>query len=198
MGNRNEIIKYCREYLQVGEFEDYCVNGLQVEGKPEIKKIITGVSLSQKLIREVIREKGDMLMVHHGIFGKEIGATPRIEGYVKGRIKLLLENEINLAGFHLPLDAHPEIGNNISLAKNLGLKNLKSFGIGFIGEPEKEMKFNDLAEFFNNKYSFNSFIISAGPETIKKVGIVSGGAADDFKEALKNGADTFVTGEPKE
>jgi len=198
MPRRDEIIKFCEDYLKVNEFEDYCVNGLQVEGKKEIKKIITGVSLSQKLIQEAIKEKADMIMVHHGIFVKQIGTPPKIEGYIKERIKLLLENDINLAGFHLPLDAHLEIGNNIGLAKSLGLKNLQAFEIGFLGEPEKEMNFTDLVDFFQKKYSFDSFQIPAGPEKIKKVGIVSGGGSDYFRKAIKEGADTFITGEPKE
>lgn len=198
MPSRDEIIKFSEDYLKVNEFEDYCVNGLQVEGKEEVEKIVTGVSLSQKLIREAIKESADMIMVHHGIFGKQIGTPPKIEGYIKGRLKLLLENDINLTGFHLPLDAHPEIGNNISLAKSLGLQNLQAFDIGFLGEVEKEMSFTALVDFFKKKYSFNPFQIAAGPEKIKKVGIVSGGGSDSFRKAFKEGVDTFITGEPKE
>jgi len=198
MPRRDEIIKFCEDYLKVNEFEDYCVNGLQVEGKKEIKKIITGVSLSQKLIQEAIKEKADMIMVHHGIFVKQIGTPPKIEGYIKERIKLLLENDINLAGFHLPLDAHPEIGNNISLAKKLKLSNIKPFDIGFLGELKKEIDFTELVGFIKENFSSHPYSIQGGPKKVKKIGVVSGGAAYDFQEALKNGADTFITGEPTE
>ena len=111
-----KIVKYCEDYLKVKDFEDYCINGLQVEGAPKVSKIITGVSLSEKLIKEAIKKQAKMIMVHHGIFGSQISKPPSVKGVIRNRLKLLLENNINLCGFHLPLDAHPVIGNNISLS----------------------------------------------------------------------------------
>ncbi len=198
MTNRDKIIKYCQDYLKVSDYEDGCFNGLQVEGKEEIKKIVTGVSLSQKFIQEAIKEEADMIMFHHGIFGNQIGTLPRIEGYVKDRLKLLLENNINLAGFHIPLDAHPEIGNNVSIAKKLRLSNLTPFDVGFVGDLNKEIGFDQFVEIVNEKLETNSYVLPAGPKEVKRVGIISGGASPDFLEAKSHGADTFISGDIRE
>ena len=111
---------------------------------------------------------------------------------------MLLENNINLAGFHLPLDAHPEIGNNAALCQKLDLSNLKPFDIGFVGELEQEISFRDLVDRVEERLNTRSYTIAAGPDKIGKVGIVSGGASEDFLEARKNEADVFITGEVKE
>lgn len=198
MENRDEIIKFCGEYLKVKDFQDFCINGLQVEGEKEVKKIVTGVSLSQKLIQEALKKEAQMIMVHHGVFGNQLGNPPQIKGYLKGRLELLLENNINLAGFHLPLDAHPEIGNNVILAKKFGLSDLKPFDIGFVGELENEMDFNEFVNIVNNKLETDSYVIPGGAKNVKKVGVISGGSSPDFLEALEMGADTFVSGEVKE
>ena len=139
-----------------------------------------------------------MIMVHHGIFGNQIGSNPKIEGFLKGRLKMLLENDINLAGFHLPLDAHPEIGNNVSLCKKLGITNLQSFDIGFIGDLEKDMNFQELVDLVNKELSTDAYAIAAGPDKPRKVGVISGGSSGDFKEAAQEGADTFIAGDLKE
>lgn len=198
MPDRNKIIKFCEEYLKVADFSDGCVNGLQVEGKQEVGKIITGVTFSQKLLEQAVEKQADMIMVHHGLFGKHIGELPQIKGFIKGRLKNLLGNDINLAGFHLPLDAHPEIGNNISLAKKLGLRNLKEFDIGFIGELEEPVNFNDFSQTVKEKLNSNIYTINAGPEKAHKVGVVSGGASPEFKAAAEQGADTYISGDIRE
>lgn len=169
-----------------------------MEGAAEIKRIVTGVSLSQDLVQEALKKGADMIMVHHGIFGRQVGDPPVLEGFLKERVKILLENNINLAGFHLPLDAHPEIGNNASLCRKLGLTDLESFDIGFIGKPEKGINFKDLVNMVNEKLATESYAIGAGPGEVKRVGVVSGGASERFLEARKKGADTFITGEVKE
>ncbi len=195
---RQKIIKFCEDYLKVKDFEDYCINGLQVEGKEKISKIITGVSLSQRLIQEAINKKADMIMVHHGIFVNPIGSPPSIKGYTKGRLKMLLENNINLCGFHLPLDAHPEIGNNISLCKLLGVKKAKPFDVGYIGELEKEKDFRKFVSEVNQKLNIDALVIQAGPKKIKKIGIISGGASPEFVSAKEQGADTYICGDIRE
>jgi dinuclear metal center YbgI/SA1388 family protein len=198
---RDKIVKFCEDYLKVKDFKDHCINGLQIEGKEEIKQIVTGVSFSEKLIREAIKKKADMLIVHHGIFDSTIGNNPQITNNLKNRFKLVLGKDINLCGFHLPLDAHPVIGNNISLLKTFGLKkvepiNTKQYGnIGFIGEFNKPIDFSKFVSLVNIKLDTSSYVISAGPEKIKKVGIVSGGAASNFKDALALGADTYLCGD---
>jgi len=195
---RNKIVKYCEDYLKVKNFEDYCVNGLQVEGAEKVSKIITGVSLSEKLIRETIKKKAKMIIVHHGLFKNSIGTPPVIKGFTKNRIKLLLENDINLLGFHLPLDAHPMIGNNISLCKLLNIENVKPFDVGFAGELKKEMNINNFVELINKKLDTNSYTILAGKKKVKKVGIISGGASPEFRLAHELNADTYICGDVRE
>ena len=192
-----KIIKFCEDYLKVNDFEDYCHNSLQVEGDSEIKKIITGVSLSEELIKKAITKKAQMIIVHHGIFAKHISSSFCLKGILKNRLKLLLENNINLAGFHLPLDAHGIIGNNISLAKKLGLKKTKPFDIGFIGELNQKIEFNDFVKLVNKKLNTKSYSISAGCKKIKKIGIIAG-SYPGYELAKKLQADVYLTGEIKE
>jgi dinuclear metal center YbgI/SA1388 family protein len=195
---RNKIIEFCNEYLKVKDFEDYCCNGLQIEGVVDIKKIITGVSLSKQLIEAGIERQADMIMVHHGIFINDIPSPLRLTGLSRNRIKLLLENNINLAGYHLPLDAHPVIGNNISLCKLLGVKNVKPLSIGFIGELDKEMSFEKFKKAVEDKLCTQSFVIAAGKKNVKKIAIISGGASPRFEEAFLAGADVFLAGDIRE
>lgn len=193
-----KIIKYLEDYLKVKDFEDYCKNGLQVEGAPKINKIITGVSLSQKLIKEAIKKKAKMIIVHHGIFKDLVSSPPVIKGVFKDRLKLILENNINFVGFHLPLDAHSKIGNNASLCNILGVKNIKPFDVGFIGNLGKEIDFNDFVNIVDNKLRTKSYIISAGSKKVKRVGIISGASSPDFEQAKELGADTFISGDVRE
>ncbi len=196
--DRDKIVKFCEEHLKVKNFTDYCVNGLQVEGSKKISKIITGVSFSKRLIESAIRKKAQMIIVHHGLFGDQIDKPPQLKGYLKNRLKLLLPYEINLAGFHLPLDAHPLIGNNISLCKLLGVNHTKPLDVGFIGRFKKEISFTDLVNLVNKKLSVVAYVIPVGPKKVKSIGIISGGAAKDFQQAAELGADVFLCGEIRE
>ena len=204
MTNRNDIIKFCDEYLKVDTFKDYCYNGLQIEGKENISKIVTGVSLSRQFIKKAIDEKADMIIVHHGLFKNQLGEPPRIIGIFRDRIKLLLEHDINLCGYHLPLDAHPEIGNNISLARLLELQDIKRLNspfygdIGYIGDVKDQMKFAEFIKLIDKKLNTHSYILAAGHEFVKKVGIISGGGSVEYSSAFEQGADTFITGDIKE
>jgi dinuclear metal center YbgI/SA1388 family protein len=196
--DRNKIVKFCEEYLKVKDFEDYCVNGLQVEGTEKIERIVTGVSLSKKLIETAIDKKAQMIMVHHGIFKDLIGVPPAIKGYIKNRLKLILENNINLLGYHLPLDAHPEIGNNISLCRILGLKSNKPLDVGYIGELSGLKDFKKLVVEVNKKLKVGSYALAHGPKMIKRVAIISGGSSPDFEIAKEAGADVFICGDMRE
>jgi dinuclear metal center YbgI/SA1388 family protein len=202
--DRDKIIKYCEDYLKVKKFKDFCHNGLQIEGAKDVNKIITGVSFSEALLREAIKRKAQMVIVHHGLFTKNIILPPEITGNFRNRLKLALCNDINLAGFHLPLDAHPIIGNNISLAKLFGLKNIKPFDtpdygeIGFIGDFAKPKLFTDFAKEVDKKLATKSYLIAAGPKQARRLGIISGGAADDYTEAAKIGADIYLCGSIRE
>lgn len=193
-----KIVKFCEDYLKVKDFQDYCVNGLQVEGSPKTSKIITGVTLSEALIKETIKKRAKMIIAHHGIFSKHLQTPPRIKGVARGRLKLLLENNINLCGFHLPLDAHPVIGNNISLCKLLKIKKLAPFYLGFVGELEQEMKLADFVALVNKKLQTNSQVLSGGPKKVKRIGVVSGASSSDFELAKTAGADTYLCGDIRE
>jgi dinuclear metal center YbgI/SA1388 family protein len=196
---RNKIVKFCEEYLRVNEFEDKCHNGLQIEGKSDINKIVTGVSLSQKLIKQAIAKKADMLIVHHGFFSGTWGSSLQITGLYKNRLKLLLTNELNLMGFHLPLDAHPEIGNNISLCKVLGItQKTEPLDIGFMGELKTEISFADFVKLVNERLQTDSYFIAAGPNKVKKIGVNCGGSSSVFNYFAIAGCDTFLTGDIRE
>ena len=198
MPTANEITKYCEDYLKVSDFEDYCHNGCQVEGEEEIEKIITGVSLSQKLIKSAIKKNAQMIVVHHGIFGNNIGNPPIIKGVTRNRLKMLVENNINLLGFHLPLDAHPEIGNNISICKKLGIEKTEKFDVGFIGELKESLDFDKFINIVDNSLQTKSYCIAAGSRKIKRVGVISGGSARKSLEAREAGADTYLCGDISE
>lgn len=195
---RDKIIAFCNEYLKVKNFEDYCFNGLQIEGKSDVSKIITGVSLSKVLVEKAIEKKADIIMVHHGFFKGDVPCPLVLAGFMKNRVKMLLESDMNLAGYHLPLDAHPVIGNNISLCKMLGVKKTKPFDCGFIGELERETDFEKFRKKVEEQLCTHTFALEAGKKKVKKVGIISGGDSPDFELAFLSGADVFVTGDIRE
>src|SRR4051812_40552314 len=123
---RTELETYLNQYLEVARFRDYCPNGLQVEGRAEIRTIVTGVTASRALVEAAIERGADALLVHHGYFWR--GEDPRVTGTRRARLGLLLQNDVNLFAFHLPLDAHPDVGNNVQLARELELPLAGTFG----------------------------------------------------------------------
>lgn len=187
--------------MKVGEWQDSCHNGLQVEGAPKTSKVITGVSLSQELINTAVKKRAKLLMVHHGFFNSHFPHPIRFTSFRKERLKILLSNNINLAGFHLPLDAHPVIGNNISLIKTLGLKKVDTIhapkygDIGYIGEYKESVSFEEFYNIVSEELLTQPYVVPAGPKKVKRVGIISGAAANDFEAAKELGADLYLTGE---
>jgi len=192
--NRNEIIGFCKEYLHVDKFKDKCENGLQVEGTDKVNKIITGVSLSLQLIEAAVERRAELILVHHGLFADKTSDVPTVKGVLRKRLKMLLNYDINVAGFHLPLDAHPVIGNNASIAKILGLKKIEPFDIGFVGNLAKEEKIQAFVKSVNRKFGKDSYVIT-GSKKARRVAIVSGGSSGYYEKALETGADTFICGE---
>lgn len=184
--------------MEVKNFSDYCHNGLQVEGMKEITKIVLGVSLSAELVRRSVVSKAQMIMVHHGLFNDNIGRPVQIKGVTKNRLSLLLKNDLNLCGFHLPLDAHPLIGNNISLCRLFGIKDVRPIDVGFIGILTKPMGLKSFVALVNKKLSTNSYYLACGPKTVKKIGVISGASSPDFKLAAEFGADTYLCGDIRE
>jgi len=195
---RNVIVEYLSEYLKAKDFEDYCHNGLQIEGKENISKIVAGVSLSQRLIKEAIKKKADMLIVHHGLFLNDVPSPLQLKGLIKERVKMILRDNISLIGYHLPLDAHPKIGNNISLARLFGIKKCKPVNVGFAGKLDREIDFVDFVKLVDRKLGVKSFVLSYGKRKVKRVAVISGGSSPDFEEVFNAGADVFVGGDIRE
>jgi len=193
--------KKLNEYLTTDDFNDLCPNGLQVEGKADIKKIVSGVSASVELFEKAIEQGADAIIVHHGIIWDF--EKPLYRGGYKKRIKLLLENEINLYAWHLPLDAHPEVGNNAVLSRLLGLQNVMPFGgykgqlIGMRGNLENVDK-KDFIQSIKVYINPDALVFDYGPDKINSVGIVSGGAHKNVTDAVKQQIDLFITGEVSE
>lgn len=199
--HRDELTNFLNTYLFVNDFKDYGPNGLQVEGRAEINKIVTGVSASVELFQKALEEGADAIIVHHGIIWNF--ERPVYSGGYKKRVKILLENDINLYGFHLPLDAHPEVGNNARLAKLLPLESLEPFGeyqgnhIGYKGscKPTHAM---DLFDLIKAEINPDALIFPYGPDKVHTVGIISGGAQKQVTEAVLQGLDLYLTGEVSE
>jgi dinuclear metal center YbgI/SA1388 family protein len=192
------LTEYLHGYLHSDIFTDLAPNGLQVEGKSEIKKIITGVSASVELFKRAIYEQADAVLVHHGIIWNF--ERPLYRGGYRERVRLLLENNINLYAYHLPLDAHPEIGNNVLICKKLGLHSIEPFGeykgqlIGMRGSLEKikkEMLFKKIETVLNR----NLLLYPFGPDEISSVAVISGGGYKDLAKAIAAKIDLFITGE---
>ncbi|MBK2356667.1 Nif3-like dinuclear metal center hexameric protein [Francisella hispaniensis] len=194
-----ELENYLNTYFAIEQFKDYCPNGLQVQGDRDIKKVVTGVTASQKLIDQAIAENADAIIVHHGYFWK--GENYPIVGMKYQRIAKLIKNGIHLFGYHLPLDGHPEIGNNILLAKKLGLSNLEFFETGskpdisIIGSCDLDLE--NFVNLIENKLDRKPTVIATKQQN-KKVAICTGGAQDFIEYAYQAGADTFISGEISE
>ena len=200
--NNLELEQLINQKLSSDKINDYAPNGLQVEGKTEIKKIITGVTASQALIDYAISQNADAILVHHGYFWKS--ESPCIRGMKGKRIKALLVNDMNLYGYHLPLDVHPELGNNAQLAKLLDIENLQPLEKGSVsipvwGELKEAMTGKDFAEKIEKVLNRKPLIcIENGPHLIRKIGICTGGGQGYIDLAAEQGCDGFITGEVSE
>ncbi len=192
-----EICRHLDELLKIGEFKDYCPNGLQIEGCHRVSKIGTAVSANLETIEAAVSSEVDCLIVHHGIFWEK--DSPRIAGAKKKKIELLLRNGISLLAYHLPLDAHGELGNNWLAAKELGWKSLKPFGMigdvfigvqGVVDNTSRE-EFQKALEAY---YGHPAHTALGGPETVRRAALVSGGAYRSMLEAAKEQIDVFITG----
>jgi dinuclear metal center YbgI/SA1388 family protein len=189
--------------LQPERFEDYCPNGLQVPGRDEVTTIATGVSAHLELFELAAAEQADLLLVHHGLFwGSGLGP---IDAPLKRRLRVLFDADISLAAYHLPLDAHLELGNNALLATALGAQDLAPFAL-HRGEPIGVLAGVSggslaAAELFGRVREATSrkpLILDGGPARVARLAIVSGAGADYLGEAAAAGAQAFITGEPAE
>lgn len=196
---REELRTYLDGLLEAASFRDYCPNGLQVEGKAEIKRIICGVTASQALIDAAIDRQADALLVHHGWFWKN--EDGRVTGFRKQRMAGLLAHDISLFAYHLPLDAHPTLGNNAQLAARLGWVIQGRFSeqdIGFFGVPPAPTFAGDLAAAVERSLGRAPLLIGEATRPVKRIAWCTGGAQGYFEEALATGADIFVSGEISE
>ena len=198
MADRNEILNYLNDLLNVTEFDDYCVNGMQVEGKNEVQTIIFGVSASQRLFLQAIEQNADMIIVHHGIFWKGDPQPFSLTGIFRERVAQLLKNDINLFAYHLPLDAHAEFGNYAMIMKKLNIKPIKPVEVGFLGELKTEMNRKDFFDLINDKLETEAQPFLFGTEYVKNVLILSGGSSRYYSLAKECGADIFIGGDIKE
>lgn len=198
-----ELIAELDRLLEPSLFNDYCPNGLQVPGRSQVERVATGVSASVELFERAIEQGADLLIVHHGLIW---GSAPAaIDTAMKRRLKLLFDSDMTLAAYHLPLDAHPEVGNNALIARALGADSLRPFAmhdgepIGAIAQlPGEGLSAEQLFAHVNEITSREALVFASGPPRVRSVGIVSGAGSSHLAEAVELEADAFITGEPTE
>lgn len=198
MADRDQIVRFLDERLDVRRVADKSSNGLQVAGKPEVSKLAVATDAAMATYERAAAAGCDMLIVHHGLIW---GGIRYVTHRNRAHLKFLLERDMNLYAAHLPLDLHPEIGNNALLAKQLGLEKIRPFGeyhgeaIGFSGELAAPLFAQKIAERLAARLGGSAKILPFGPEKNRTVAIVSGGGGSAFEEAAEGGFDCFVTGE---
>jgi dinuclear metal center YbgI/SA1388 family protein len=196
--HRRRIVDYLDTFLNVDGISDNSQNGLQVEGRATVNRVAVAVDACLKTIRRAARMKADMLIVHHGLLW---GRNERITGVMRKRVGALIDNDISLYTAHLPLDIHDVVGNNAEIARLLGFQPLRRFGryrgadIGFVVEVPDSMARSTLVSKVDRTLKTRSNVLSFGPPRVKRIAIVSGGAAELAPEAKEQGCDTYITGE---
>jgi dinuclear metal center YbgI/SA1388 family protein len=196
---REELVKYLGELLQPEKFRDYCPNGLQVEGRGEVRRIVAGVTASQALLDAAVAREADTILVHHGYFWK--GEDGRVTGIRRQRLGTLIGHDINLLAYHLPLDAHPALGNNAQLASRLGWLPEGRFGeqdIAWLGAVPEPLSLASLAEKVAGVLGRSPLVLGDGQRPIRRIAWCSGGAQSYFEQAIELGADAYLSGEVSE
>lgn len=195
------LVQEANRYLDIDRIRDYCPNGLQVQGRSQVQKLVTGVTASQALLEAVLRENADLVLVHHGYFWKN--ENPVITGMKRCRLQILLCNEISLAAYHLPLDVHPEVGNNVQLAARLGLAVEGSLQpgdpgcpvlVGSLAVPQSATAF---AERVRQILRRPPLLVDAA-RPIRRLAWCSGGGQGYIDQAIATGVDLYLTGEASE
>jgi dinuclear metal center YbgI/SA1388 family protein len=199
MAPRRDIEAFLDEWLEVRRFKDYGPNGLQVEGRPEIRRIASGVTASLAFIQAAMEAGADTLLVHHGLFWR--GQDGRLTGWLRERVARVLRHDLNLFAYHLPLDAHPEVGNNAQLGLHLGLPVTARAGdqdLVFLGEAEAPMALASLAARLRQALAREPLVLEGDGRALRRIAWCTGGAQGFFEAAIAAGADAFVTGEVSE
>jgi dinuclear metal center YbgI/SA1388 family protein len=196
---REQLADYLDRLLQPANFRDYCPNGLQVEGRPEIRRIVAGVTASQALLDAAVTRGADAVLVHHGWFWR--GEDGRVTGIRRRRLGTLLAHDINLFAYHLPLDAHPELGNNAQLAARFGWQPEGRFGeqdIGWLGRCVDGATAGSLAAALAAGLGRAPLLLGDPGRPVRRLGWCTGGAQGWFEQAIALGVDAFVSGEVSE
>jgi dinuclear metal center YbgI/SA1388 family protein len=202
MATTRQLLHFFDSLLQPEAFKDYGPNGLQVEGRDEVRRIVSGVTASRALIEAAIVAQADAIFVHHGLFWR--GQDGRVTGWMKQRLALLLRQDINLFAYHLPLDAHPELGNNAQLGLKLDFETVARFGeqdLGFVGRRQGGGSFADaqeLASHLEQRLGRPAVCVEGAQRPIRSIAWCTGGAQGYFESAIGAGADAFITGEISE
>lgn len=197
--SRRALVAWLDDYLQIHAFKDPSLNGLQIEGREEVRRVAVAVDCTLATIQDAVNARADFLIVHHGLFWRDPVA---LTGPIGRRVKTAMEAGLSIYAAHLPLDAHPEVGNNIVLAQALALTNIERFGeyngqmIGFKGKMPVPVSLQDLADNIQKTTGEICLVHGGGPAMISTVGIISGGAAGEIPAASEAGLDAFITGEP--
>ncbi len=198
--NRDELVRWLDAYLKIGEIPDASLNGLQVEGAPEVKRVGAAVDASLKTFEDAIAQGVDFLIVHHGLFW---GEEKPVVGPLKRRLARLFEGDVNLYAAHLPLDVHPEVGNNAVLARALGLSELAPFGayrgtaIGLQGVFPTAQRLHDVADLLGRLTGMQALVHQGGSDLVKRAAVVTGSGSSFIAEAAREGIELLITGEPK-
>ena len=202
MITQKELSTYLYQLLSCDRYNDYAPNGVQVEGKEQIKRICTAVTASDEVITQAIAWKADALLVHHGYFWR--GESPVITGMKRQRLNKLLRHDVNLLAYHLPLDCHPELGNNACLAKLFEVDSVQMHSAGstdnllWTGSLSQPMTHDELADFLSKKLKRTPLCITGNDKTITRIAWCSGGAQDFIEEANRLGVDAYLSGEISE
>lgn len=194
-----ELIDYTGQILQVERFRDYCPNGLQVEGRQEVHKIVSGVTASMSLLEAAQAAGADLILVHHGYFWRN--EPPEVTGIKRKRLKFLLQHDLNLAAYHLPLDAHPEFGNNVQLGQVMGFDVQRWLGdpaIVACAELQQPMALGDLGQHIATRLQRSPLVIGDAKGVVKRIAWCTGAAQSYMETAIHAGVDVFVSGEISE
>lgn len=201
MRDHKELLSVFNTLLQPERFRDYAPNGLQVEGKKPIHKLASGVTASLELIERAVADGADAIVVHHGLFWK--GQDGCVTGWMRQRLATLLANDVHLFAYHLPLDAHTQLGNNAQLGLQLGLQMQLTFGeqqLGFLGALQGGSceSADALAQHIEKRLGRSVLLVPGKSGSIQKIAWCTGGAQGYFEDAIAAGADAFITGEISE
>jgi dinuclear metal center YbgI/SA1388 family protein len=195
----NLLVAELANFLQVGKFQDYCPNGLQVEGRPQVRRIVSGVTASQALIEAAVAADADAILVHHGYFWR--GEAPEIKGLKRNRLKRLLTHDISLLAYHLPLDAHPEVGNNVQLAKVFGwpvtsyLDDKNMLPVAELGEV---VTLKQLGKHVTDCLGRPAQLLGDSEKQVRTVAWCTGAAQSYIQQAVDAEVDVFISGEVSE